>query len=188
MNFYIVMSTIIVIGGAISAFFFRKGGVYNREIPSLDHIDEITLSTPESKEVSTPTATKPVEAPAAPSEPMLDTFCKAIRDFEGVPGDLNYRNCNPGNCRCSPVGYLPKYGNVKCSPGGFAIFPTYELGWEYLQALVHHRAELHPEWTVLDFFKVYAPAGDNNPTEKYAKYVAARCGVIPTTKLKDLFA
>ena len=121
----------------------------------------------------------------------LDTFCGAIRDFEGVPGDLNYQNNNPGNCRCSAVGYLPKYGNVLCvntASGKFAKFPTYALGWEYLQNMVLYRAELHPTWTILDFFNTYAPTSDNNPTLHYATVVAGKCGVPITTTLKALFS
>ena len=118
---------------------------------------------------------------------MLDIFCTAIRDFEGQPGDLNYKNNNPGNFRCSPVGYLPKYGKVLCV-GGFARFYSYELGWEYLQATVMHWAHLHPNWTIRDFFYHYAPPSDNNPTEAYALNIAKRCGVGVDTTLLQLFA
>lgn len=131
---------------------------------------------------TTPTPNVPPEPISSPTDPLI-TFCTAIKDFEGA----NPANNNPGNCRCSPVGYLPKYGVVRCNPHGFAVFPTYELGWEYLQNLVLHRAQLHPEWTVLDFFNVYAPPSDSNPTEKYAKFVADRCGVSTSTTLANLF-
>lgn len=128
--------------------------------------------------------------PTLSKTPMLDTFCTAIRDFEGVPGDLNYTNNNPGNCRCSSVGYLAKYGNVLCvdTPSGkFAKFPTYELGWEYLQNTVLSWTNLHPTWTILDFFAHYAPASDKNPTTAYAKNVAVKCDVPVETTLQDLF-
>lgn len=118
---------------------------------------------------------------------MLGTFCTAIRDFEGNPGDLNYKNNNPGNVRCSPVGYRPQYGHVVCR-NGFAVFQTYELGWEYLLNLVHHRAELHPNWTILDFFNAYAPTGDSNQPNIYAAFVAKHCGVSVSTTLATLFA
>lgn len=120
-----------------------------------------------------------------PTKSMLDTFCTALMNFEGKPGDLNYLNNNPGNVRCSPVGYLAKYGNVKCV-NRFAKFPTFELGWEYLLATVHHRAVLHPDWTILDFFQQWAPPSDNNPTHIYAQTVADKCGVPVTTTLKEL--
>lgn len=171
-----IFAIIIVIGGVISAFFFRKGGIYNpRETP----LEAPKLPVQPSL---------PITPPSMPKPSMLETFCHAIEAFEGGPGDPNHKNCNPGDFRCSPVGYLPKYGDVKCSPGGFAVFPTYQLGWEYLIESVHHRAVAHPRWTIYDFFNNYAPPTDNNPTRKYAETVAKACGVIPLTTLKDLFS
>lgn len=130
--------------------------------------------------------TVPESEESKPKPDILTTFCTAIRDFEGKPGDLNYRNNNPGNFRCSPVGYLAKYGDVKCK-GGFACFPTYELGWLYLENSVRDRARRHPAWTIRDFFYNYAPPADDNPTEKYAATVAARCGVPVDCTLAELF-
>ncbi len=126
-------------------------------------------------------STTPCPSPTS----MLDVFCTGIRDFEGSPGDLNYQNNNPGNCRCSPTGYLPKYGNVICV-NDFAKFPTYALGWEYLRNLVLYRVKAHSQWTFLDFFMVYSPPADNNPTEQYAEFVAKRCGVPVSTVLSQL--
>lgn len=119
---------------------------------------------------------------------MLERFCHAIEANEGGPNDASHRNCNPGNFRCSPVGYLPKYGKVGCSPGGFAVFSTYQLGWEYLVASVHYRAVRHPEWTVLDFFKDYAPVTDKNNPFAYAHFVATWCGTTVDKHLSELFA
>lgn len=117
----------------------------------------------------------------------LVKFCNAIRDYEGAPGDLNYRNNNPGNCRCSPLGYLPQYGDVQCV-NGFAVFPTMELGEEYLQNLVYHRVLAHPDWSFLDFFQVYAPSGDDNDPEAYADNVAVKCDTTASTILNAFFA
>lgn len=145
-----------------------------------------TETMPKTPDTAPLPVNEPVRADSGPT--ALVKFCEAIRDFEGKPGDANYLNNNPGNCRCSSVGYLPKYGEVKCSPHGFAIFPTYELGFEYLQNLVHFRALKHPEWTIYDFFADYAPTSDQNQPQVYAKFVASRCGVIPTCTLKELFS
>jgi hypothetical protein len=108
---------------------------------------------------------------------MLDTFCTAIRDYEGAPGDLNYKNNNPGNCRYSPVGYARIYGLVRRDSNNFAIFKDYATGWLYLQNLIKSKIEAHPSWTILDFFKNYSPTSDGNDPEKYAEFVAKRCGV-----------
>lgn len=143
-----------------------------------------------------PMAVEPMpDIPAPTPEPvkkdMLLIFCSGIRDFEGQPGDLSYRNNNPGNVRCSPVGYASRYGSVKCV-NNFSVFTTYELGWEYLQSLVHQRALLFPDWTILDFIgdpkHGYSPASDGNPVEKYAQFLADRCGVPVTATLGQLFA
>ena len=130
---------------------------------------------------------------------MLTIFVTAIRDYEGKPGDLNYQLNNPGNCRCSPVGYLAKYGKVECidtdtdsryhyNVGKFARFPTYKLGWEYLQNLVHFIAARNPTWTIADFFDHYAPSTDSNDPNAYAHFVAKRCGVSVDTTMDKLFA
>ncbi len=151
-----------------------------------------------------PTEPEPVpEAPVRPVEPVpvplppnpspmptksvLETFATAQRNCEGGPGDLNYRNNNPGNYRFSPVGYLPKYGHVT-KVGGFAHFPTYELGWEYHLASIMHTAHLHPFWTIRQYVDHYAPPeDDNNNNAEYAAALAKACGVPVQTTLQTLF-
>lgn len=161
---------------------------YPKPMPSTDNDPHVTVNVPAPPSTSLPEAEKPQGSKKA----YLDLFCSAIRDFEGSPKneyglpDLNYRNNNPGNFRCSPVGYADFYGKVDCV-SGFAKFSSYALGWEYLQNSVLYRAKVHPQWTILDFFKQYAPPGDNNPTEKYAQFVAGRCGVSVDSTLAELF-
>jgi hypothetical protein len=73
--------------------------------------------------------------------------------------------------------------------GRFAKFPTYELGWEYLEASVHHTADEHPGWSIYDYFALkHAPKSDHNDPTAYAANVAAHCGVPVTTTLGELFA
>jgi hypothetical protein len=171
-QFLQVMGLIISAGIGATLYMFRKGGVYNREMPSLDSLH--TPTTPPQAPPVPPTAPQPVVA-TLPSHTALITFCTAIRDNEGGPTNINYKQNNPGNCRCSPVGYAPMYGNVRCV-NNFSFFPTYELGWLYLQNLVHFRIHAHPDWTFLDFFNNYAPTGDQNDPHTYANFVAKRCG------------
>lgn len=110
-----------------------------------------------------------------------------IRDYEGKEGDRNYRNNNPGNCRFHFGGYLSKYGNVKQDKDGFAIFPTYEQGWMYLQNMLLNWAKTtRADWTVLQLMESYAPTADNNDPIAYAKYLTDHLGVDAETKLKDL--
>lgn len=187
MTFTYVMSAIIATGLGFTAWFFRKGGIYNPSEP-LPEGPELPQdeNSPEIQPIL-PTPSPEPYTPHVESDGMLATFCGAIRDFEGKPGDANYRNNNPGNCRFSRMGYLPKYGNVRRSPSGFAIFPTYELGWEYLLAMVLNQAKAHPKWTIYDFFYNYAPKSDGNNPMHYAEVVAERCGVIPKSTLGTIF-
>lgn len=120
----------------------------------------------------------------------LTLLFEAMKDFEGKPGYLNYKNNNPLNCRCSSQGYLPKYGDVKCV-NRFAVFPTWEIGCEYGKNLILHKAKKHPEWNLVNFIghptEGWAPASDNNPVTAYATYISKRMGVNPYTwQLKNL--
>jgi hypothetical protein len=136
--------------------------------------------------------------PTSPKPDMLTRFCTAVMNFEGGPGDPNHVNNNPGDFGCSPVGYLPKYGHVLCR-NNFAVFPTFEVGWEYLVISVHYRAVAHPHWTILDFFQGvgqpdgsfeggYEPSTDNNDPNHYANTVAKECGIPVSATLAVLFA
>ncbi len=115
---------------------------------------------------------------------MLDTFCAAIRDYEGGPSDRNFRNNNPGNCRYSPVGYSSIYGSVGKDKDGFAIFKDYATGWLYLENLVKEKIKQHPDFTIEQFFSGvpgkwsgYAPSADGNNPTLYALFVEKRLGV-----------
>lgn len=121
--------------------------------------------------------------PVATSEPVLapksriDDFCLEIRDYEGKPGDLNYKNNNPGNLRGTN--------------GKFLIFKTYNEGWlalkDYvIRACTGKHAAYKPDFTILQFFQVYAPSADNNDPKRYASWVANRIGVTTDFKIKDL--
>lgn len=167
-----------------------KFGPYLPQEDELDDFSKLPIldPTPPVTPPESPITPDPMPTTQEPTQSRLVTLCTIIRDFEGKPGDANYRNNNPGNCRFYAGGYLPKYGNVQRSPGGFAIFPTYELGWEYLLNMVHHRVEMHPTWTFYDFFAHYAPTTDGNQPRHYAEWVASRCGVSPSTMLLKFLA
>ena len=129
-----------------------------------------------------------VAAKPKPNPNVLNLFCTAQRDFEGQPGDRNYRNNNPGNFRFYNGGYLVKYGNVRKDKSGFAIFPTHALGWLYLQNHVLQQAKQHPSWSIRNYVDHYAPPTDDNPNKvAYAKAIATHCGVTVDTTLKQLF-
>ena len=119
---------------------------------------------------------------------LLEKMCLAIKTHEGwFKNSRSQRNNNPGNTKYSSVGYLAKYGKVKMDKDGFAIFPTYELGWLYLNNLVLEKAKKHPTWSLSTFFKEYAPSSDNNDPARYASLVAKAMNVSPFDwQLKEL--
>lgn len=133
------------------------------------------------KKVDVVAPVKPAEVYAEVKEALkvskLDELCLAIRDYEGKPGDLNYRNNNPGN--------------VRGRNGKFLKFTTMEEGMNYLKDYVRraatgeHRA-YKKGCTLLQFFKVYAPSNDNNNPDAYAKHIAKRLGVTVDTRVVDI--
>lgn len=137
---------------------------------------------------------KPIQDTPIPQKPKttLENLCLAIRDFEGKPGDANYRNNNPGNCRYNEGGYLLMYGKVKRSPNGFAIFPTYEQGWLYLQNFLKTVIKKYPDLTLEEFiggkgrWGGYSPASDGNPVNEYATFIANRLGVDTSYKIGNI--
>ena len=164
------------IAGAVVAFFR-----IHYMPPQDDEIDDTPIVPPEPiKEPEAPVA------PETPSKATLENLCLALRDFEGKPGDQNYRLNNPGNCRYNPTGYLKKYGTVGRSKNGFAIFETYDLGWLYLREMIKNQIKKNPTWTLRDFIYNYAPPEDENPTENYGRFLGKRLGVDMSFPMKDL--
>jgi hypothetical protein len=125
-----------------------------------------------------PKPTEPTVSTPPPATSRLDAFCAAIKAHEGwFPGSRSFRNNNPGNCRYSSVGYLDIYKPVLKDAQGFAVFKDYATGWLYLQNLIREKIKAHPQWTLLQFFNNYAPAGDNNDPTAYANAVAKAVGL-----------
>ena len=130
--------------------------------------------------VIAPSMPLPATQPAKPTPTLLDTFCAAIAFREGA----NPANNNEGNCKFSYGGYLPIYGLVKRSAGGFAMFPTKAQGDLYLHNLIKSIIHNHPNLTFLTFFagdkagwSGYAPKSDGNDPVSYAGQVAGKCGL-----------
>jgi hypothetical protein len=143
--------------------------------------------TPPEKPQEPATAQIPQD-PLIQKRDMLKELCTYIRDYEGKPGDRNYRNNNPGNCRYSSVGYLVKYGHVGKDANGFAIFKDYATGFLYLENLIREKIAKHPTWTLLDLISNWAPAADHNNPNAYAQNVASRLRVEITYQIKNLLA
>ncbi len=138
-----------------------------------------------NKPVPTPDIV-PESSPKAAPHSQIEGFCLAIRDYEGKPGDRNYRNNNPGNCRYSSVGYLPIYEPVGKDDKNFAVFKDYATGWLYLKNLVRYKVAKNPEQNILLFMQSYAPRSDGNDPNEYALFIAKRLRVPLTSRMGDL--
>jgi len=137
-------------------------------------------SHPENKPtdiVPEPVIPIPIVEPEPVHGSYLLEWASAIKDYEGKPGDLSYKNNNPGNLRSLS--------------GGFLKFKTWDDGWKALldyltrAATGKHKA-YKPEFTLLQFFKVYSPSADNNNPLAYATYVAKKLNLPIETQIKTL--
>jgi hypothetical protein len=103
----------------------------------------------------------------APS--VVDILASAITTQEGGPGNLNYRNNNPGNLR-----FVGQTGAV-LGEGGFARWSTWDEGVYALKAQINLDATRgtdaagHPTTTVGELIASWAPASENDT----AGYIAA---------------
>jgi hypothetical protein len=98
-------------------------------------------------------------------------------------GSASWNNCNPGNIVYSP-GTSESDGALAGKHNGrFAIFPSENVGFEAIGRVLRR----HPERTILDEMKVYAPNGDGpNDPVRYAQQVATSLGVGVDTTLGEL--
>lgn len=157
--------------GKILAWLFGDVQNIQKKIDELPKVDKPI--SPEPHEVYNEVK----EAIMEPKRNLLKEFCTAISQYEGGPGDLNHRNNNPGNLRS-------KFGP-------FLKFATWDEGFKALEDYVtractgKHKA-YKPDFTIAQFFSVYAPSGDNNHPDLYANWVAKKIGVPVTTKIRDL--
>ena len=120
-------------------------------------------------------------------------WAEGIKKHEGwFTGSHSYRNNNPGNFRFK-IGstYVASLGAIGRDNDSFAIFPSYNVGWEALlqflrdakaNQLIAYRAYAKKMarpgdiCTLGDFFAVYAPLDDNNLPLVYAEAVAKHIG------------
>lgn len=115
---------------------------------------------------------------------LVYKFADAIATMEGffTQGSRAQLNNNPGNLRS--WGHYPL---VK----GFVAFPAAEDGWKALRTQVQKNFDRG--LTTREFFggkpgvyAGYAPSADGNYPEKYAKFVAGKCGIDVDAVLKDI--
>jgi hypothetical protein len=126
---------------------------------------------------------------------FLTDLALAHQKHEGwFPGSLSQRNNNPGNLRLT-LNQRQAYHAVP-GDGGFARFPSYQLGFQALMddlraKITGHSAHInyaaHP--TFLDYVKVYAPTDDGNNPNGYCQSLCrqlSQYNLRPETPLTDL--
>lgn len=125
----------------------------------------------------------------------INKWANAIMKFEGwYVGSNSYKCNNPGNIRCGGYYYLSTFirslGATACSFKNFAIFPSKQVGYEALcQFLLYAQQNKLYSYanyakkqgksicSILDFYNVYAPTGDNNVPNNYANFIAKELGL-----------
>jgi hypothetical protein len=96
-------------------------------------------------------------------------------------GSWAWRNNNPGNLRKGI--YSAKNGRIGFS-GGFAVFPSVELGDIALRDLLKNG---HQHSSLQGMIRAYAPPKDKNKTAKYLKFLLSKLGIKnPKTMVRDL--
>jgi hypothetical protein len=121
------------------------------------------------------------------ANPTITDWANAIKQYEGFfapgqnpkypDGTLSWKNNNPGNIRSWPN--TPQNG-------GFAHFPTYDVGFAALCTLLTNAAtgksaNYKPTMSLVQFFAVYAPSDDHNDPNAYADFIAKKLQVDPNT-------
>lgn len=124
----------------------------------------------------------PVPAPPPPVPVDRVKLCAlAQQEFEGYyPGSPAYKNNNPGNLR-----------SVQ---GPFLVFPTYEAGFEALEAYIrrvaqgnHHAYPKGGDTTIMEYTHIYTSDPEPSATN-YAKHISAKVGLSTNTPMKALLA
>lgn len=111
-------------------------------------------------------------------------FALAIAKAEGFykPGSVPSKTNNPGDLK------LP---NTPATSGGITIFSTLEEGWaalyRQLELIISGKSRYYRlDMTIHQMGATYAPTGDNNIPNAWAKNVAAALGVPVTTTLRQV--
>jgi hypothetical protein len=106
---------------------------------------------------------------------FLRDLALAHQKHEGwFPGSLSQRNNNPGNLRLTA--YQRKAYGAVAGAGGFARFPSYDIGLQALMddlraKITGHSAHINytRNPTFLNYVRVYAPKEDGNNPDGYAQ-------------------
>lgn len=125
------------------------------------------------------------ETPKGQTKSKLDLWCEMAAKIENAKPEL----FNPGNIKCDVI--MNKDAIAKDNRG-FCIFPSYEKGYNAMRQMFIRAATLpdtatyRSTMTLYEFYKIYAPASDNNDPKAYAQAVAKHIGCTIDTQIKEL--
>lgn len=102
---------------------------------------------------------------------QFTSVANEIQQLEGwFSGSVSQSNNNPGN-----LVYANQPGATGASSSGFAVFPTYQAGY---QALLNQISlDASRGLTISQFAQKYAPASDGNDPTSYAAQIAMATGL-----------
>ncbi len=98
-----------------------------------------------------------------------------------IGGTPAWRNNNPGNIRPGPHSRI--HGSIG-SVGGFAVFPTVEIGAETKVRLL--KGSRYRDKTISEAVETYAPKKDRNNPERYKRQIERFSGLKRGRVLKEL--
>ena len=100
-------------------------------------------------------------------------------------GTLSWRYNNPGNIKYGQFSRIHKA--IGRGWGGHAVFPTYEIGKWAKKQLLFTPIRRYYNLSVSEAMTYYAPRGDNNRPDIYARYIVNRVpGITLRTKLREM--
>lgn len=139
-------------------------------------------TTPEPVSPTVPTTIDKVAvAAAADGKNVIYTMPDGAR-VKRVGGTRAWRNTNPGNIRYSE--FARRIGAIG-QAGGFAVFPTEEIGMYAIEALL--RTDSYNKLTVAGAISRYAPPSENN-TSAYHRQIEKLTGLSINKRMADLTA
>jgi hypothetical protein len=102
---------------------------------------------------------------------QFTSVANEIQQLEGwFTGSVSQTNNNPGNLM-----YAGQPGATGQTAAGFAIFPSYQAGYQALQNQI--ALDASRGLTISQFASKYAPAQDGNDPTSYAAQIAAATGL-----------
>lgn len=101
--------------------------------------------------------------------------------FIRTGGSRTWRNMNPGALRYGD--FSKQYGACGVA-GGFAVFPSEELGMNALRRLL--QSDKYAKLTIAAAIYKYAPPSDNNNPKSYQQRLARITGLNPSKRINQL--